>query len=370
MNNTNKDAAPLKLPLGPVMLDVLALKMTQEEALRLSHPAVGGVILFRRNYESRAQLMALTQQIKALRHPPLLIAVDHEGGRVQRFLPEFTALPAMRSLGDLYDKDPVAALKIAEDTGFVLAAELRACGVDLSFTPVLDMEWQRCAVIGNRSFHAEPQVVIALASALQKGLHLGGMGTCGKHFPGHGFVAGDSHKELPVDTRSRAELDAHDLQPFVALIKQGMTAIMPAHVVYPDVDAERPAGFSPVWLKTILREQLHFDGVVFSDDLSMEGAVSQGNVTVRANLALDAGCDMVLVCNQPQVADELLANWSRELAPELAHRLNRMMGAGETATWQARLQEGIWAEKQQCVANFTQMGAENYRQGPAVGEAC
>ncbi|MBY0345751.1 MAG: beta-N-acetylhexosaminidase [Neisseriaceae bacterium] len=368
MNDSNQITGSLALPLGPVMLDVQGLEMTREESLRLSHPAVGGVILFRRNYKNRKQLMALTHQIKALRYPPLLIAVDHEGGRVQRFLPEFTALPPMRSLGTLYDKSPVTALKLAEETGFILATELRACGVDLSFTPVLDLEWQRCAVIGNRSFHAQPEVVIALASALQKGLHLGGMGTCGKHFPGHGFVEGDSHKELPVDTRSRAELDAHDIKPFIALIKQGMTAIMPAHVVYPDVDAERPAGFSPTWLKTILRQQLHFDGIIFSDDLSMEGAVSQGNVTVRANLALDAGCDMVLVCNQPQVADELLSNWTREVAPELAHRLNRMMGVGDVATWQAVLQEDTWAEKQQRVANLTQMDVKNDRLAPAVGE--
>ena len=331
------------LPRGPVMADVAAYTLTDEEKQRLRHPAVGGVILFRRNYQNRAQLQVLCADIKALRSPELVIAVDHEGGRVQRFIDGFTRLPAMRALGEVWCQEGSAAAEsAAEQVGLVLAAELRACGVDLSFTPVLDLDWGRCAVIGNRSFHADAGVVSALALALQRGLNRGGMKSCGKHFPGHGFVAGDSHQELPQDDRSEAELAA-DIAPFRALAAAGMAAVMPAHVVYPALDS-RPAGFSPYWLQQVLRRDLGFEGVIFSDDLTMEGACSAGSIAERSRQALAAGCDIVLVCNRPDLVDELLAAFDRGEAglgdwaqrqPQLARRWQYMAGSGCPADFEA-----------------------------------
>ena len=231
-------------PRGPIMVDVAGLSLTDAERQRLLHPLVGAVILFRRNFQSVAQLRALTADIHALRSPALIIAVDHEGGRVQRFIDGFTRLPSMRALGMLWGQSPELARARAEAVGEVLAAELRACGVDLSFTPVLDLDWSRCAVIGNRAFHRDPEVVAELALALQTGLLRGGMAACGKHFPGHGWVEGDSHHVIPRDERSLEALRADDLRPFARLAQAGLAAVMPAHVVYPAVD-EQAAGFSP-----------------------------------------------------------------------------------------------------------------------------
>ncbi len=356
----------LKLPRGPVMADIAGCTMTAAERARLQHPLVGGVILFRRNFESVEQLMALTAEIRALRSPHLLIAVDHEGGRVQRFLPGFTRLPPMKMLGDAFDADPAAALALARDVGEVLASELAACGVDLSFTPVLDLDWGQCAVIGNRSFHRDPQVVTQLAVALQQGLAAGGMGSCGKHFPGHGFVEGDSHHVIPVDARSLAELREDDLKPFAALAAAGMTSVMPAHVVYPAVDS-LPAGFSRVWLQDILRGELGFDGVIFSDDLTMEGAAGVGNIGARADAAFAAGCDMVLVCNRPDLADELLATLQPPAQPELAARLARMQGQGTPDAWREHCQGDTFAAKRARVAALSI--PPEACQGVAVGEA-
>lgn len=356
----------LNLPRGPVMVDVHGFTLTAQEKARLSHPLVGGVILFRRNFDNVEQLKALTAEIRTLRTPELLIAVDHEGGRVQRFLDGFTRLPPMNVLGEMWQQDQAAAHAAAENVGVVLAGELRACGIDLSFTPVLDLDWGRCAVIGNRSFHRDPHIVSELALALQRGLQQGGMSTCGKHFPGHGFVSGDSHFVMPQDDRTLDQLEADDLLPFARMAAAGMGSVMPAHVVYPAVD-ERPAGFSPVWLQDILRDKLHFDGVIFSDDLGMEGAAGVGGFVARADAALDAGCDMVLVCNQPERADEVLAGLQPPAQPRLADRLQRMAGTGTIAGWQQQVLSADFAARQRAVKALAI--PQNVLQGPAVGEA-
>ena len=289
--------------LGPVMLDVAGTTLDADDVRRIRHPLTGGVILFARNFENRAQLTALTAAIHAER-PGLLIAVDHEGGRVQRFRSDgFTRLPPMKALGELWDRDVLAATRAATDAGFILAAELRACGVDLSFTPVLDLDYGQSGVIGDRAFHRDPRVVAMLAKNLNHGLALAGMANCGKHFPGHGHVEADSHVAIPVDHRSRKEILAEDAAPY-GWLGLGLAAVMPAHVIYPKVDA-LPAGFSPKWLK-ILRKEIGFDGVIFSDDLSMEGASVAGDALAGARAALAAGCDMVLICNSPDKADRIL----------------------------------------------------------------
>lgn len=313
----------LSLKRGPIMADVAAHILSGSDRERLLDPAVGGVILFRRNFKDIGQLKKLISDIKALRTPELIVAVDHEGGRVQRFIDGFTRLPAMSVLGEIWQRDAETAKQYAEQVGWVLATELAACGVDLSFTPVLDLDWGRCAVIGNRSFHADAEAVSELALALQRGLNRGGMKSCGKHFPGHGFVEGDSHHVLPCDERSLDELEKADLQPFYALAAAGMAAVMPAHVVYPQVD-NLPAGFSAKWLKTVLRGQIGFDGVVFSDDLTMEGACVAGGIKERARLSFEAGCDIVLVCNRPDCVDELIAGFVLPENPHLAARWQNM----------------------------------------------
>ncbi|MGN6830508.1 beta-N-acetylhexosaminidase [Paucibacter sp. M5-1] len=298
---------------APVVLDVAGLALDANDRRRLAHPLVGGLILFGRNFESRAQLTSLCAEIKAIR-PDVLIAVDHEGGRVQRFKTDgFTQLAAMRTLGELWMTDALRATDAATATGFVLAAELRACGVDFSFTPVLDLDYGESSVIGERSFHRDPRVVSLLAKSLMQGLLLAGMSSCGKHFPGHGFVKADSHVAIPVDKRSLKAILAEDAKPYEWL-GLSLSAVMPAHVIYPKVDA-RPAGFSPRWLQEILRERLGFGGAIFSDDLGMAGArVIEGRpvgFTEAALAALTAGCDLVLLCNQSIVGqgeaiDELL----------------------------------------------------------------
>ena len=323
--------------LGPVMLDVVGTSLTAEDEARLHHPMVGGVILFRRNYESPAQLAELTAAIHALRTPPLLIAVDHEGGRVQRFREGFTKIPPMRELGKIWDRHPQKARHLAQQAGYVLAAELRGCGVDFSFTPVLDMDYGQSSVIGDRAFHTDPQAIAELAHSLLQGLKQGGMHTVGKHFPGHGYVAADSHLDIPVDEREFVDIEMADIIPFRRMIAYGLTAVMPAHVIYPKVD-NRPAGFSPVWLKTILRGQLGFEGVIFSDDLSMEGATVAGSIVQRAEAALHAGCDMVLVCNKPESADELLRGLHWDMPVTSRARLAHMRGASHP-TGLAKLHE-------------------------------
>ncbi len=313
------------MSLGPIMLDVVGTELTADDIRRLQHPLVGGVILFKRNFINNAQLNALTASIHAVRYPPLLIAVDHEGGRVQRFREGFTKIPPMREFGKIWDKNPKKAKELATEAGWILAAELRAHGVDFSFTPVLDMDYGDSLVIGDRAFHLEPKAINDLAFALMQGLKKGGMSAVGKHFPGHGFVVADSHVSMPVDDREFDQIAQNDMQPFRMLIDDGIQAIMPAHVIYPKVD-DKPAGFSPRWLQKILRERLGFNGVIFSDDLSMEAASAGGDVTSRALAALNAGCDMVLLCNQPVMQDELLANLQWTISAQSIARLARMHG--------------------------------------------
>lgn len=312
---------PQFLPLGVVIADIDGLSLNAADRRRVLHPQLGGIILFARHFESVAQLCALTAEIRQLRGEEFIIAVDHEGGRVQRFRDGFTVLPAMRKLGQLWDDDEEGALVAARHCGFVLASELRACGVNLSFTPVLDLDYGESGVIGDRAFHRDATVVTALAAALQRGLFEGGLASCGKHFPGHGYIRADSHHEIPVDEREFATIEAHDMAPYRQLIAAGLASVMPAHVIYPAVD-NKPAGFSEKWVRDILRGRLHFQGLVFSDDLSMEGASVAGGYTERAEAALTAGCDMVLVCNVPQTADEVLDQLaSRNARPVPDHRL-------------------------------------------------
>ncbi len=314
-----------RLPLGPLMLDVAGTTLTADDRRRLLHPLVGGVILFARNYENPTQIAALTRDIHALRAPPLLIAVDHEGGRVQRFRSGFTALPPMRAIGALWDTKPQMAKHLARDAGYVLAAELRAVGVDFSFAPVLDLDYGASGVIGDRAFHRHPEAVAELAHALMLGMAEAGMNAVGKHFPGHGFVAADSHTDLPVDARDLADLEFADIMPFRRLIDLGLAGIMPAHVMYPQVD-ELPPGFSRRWLHELLRVRYGFEGAIFSDDLAMAGASVVGDIVARARMALAAGCDMVLLCNRPDLADTLLARLTWQPHAVSLIRLTRMHG--------------------------------------------
>lgn len=313
------------------MLDISGPDLTAPDRERLRHPLAGGVILFSRNYASPEQLQRLTAEIHALRTPPLIIAVDHEGGRVQRFREGFTAIPAMRELGRAWDASPQHAKLLAHAVGFVLAAELRAHGVDLSFAPVLDVDHGNSSVIGDRAFHSDTQIVAELARVLMQAFREAGMAAVGKHFPGHGHVRADSHLEVPVDDRPYAEIERCDMMPFRRLIAAGLGGIMPAHVIYPHVERQ-PAGFSRIWLTEILRGQLGFQGVIFSDDLSMEGASVAGGVTDRAKAALHAGCDMVLVCNNPSFADELLGSLDYTMPAVNLARLARMHGGPQAET--------------------------------------
>jgi beta-N-acetylhexosaminidase len=314
------------LSLGPVMLDLAGPALSAEERELLLHPLAGGVVLFSRNYEDPLQLSALTETIHGLRSPPLLIAVDHEGGRVQRFRGEFTALPPCGCLGRLHDSDPAAAERAAEQAGWLMASELLAVGVDFSFAPVLDVDHGVSAVIGDRSFHRDPETVARLARRYLRGMKRAGMEGVGKHFPGHGGVAADSHLALPVDGRGLEEMAMADLVPFDRLIRSGLAAVMTAHVAFPAVD-QRPAGFSEVWLRRVLRERLRFSGAVFSDDISMAGAEAMGDYATRAAAALEAGCDMVLVCNNPMAAAVVLERLESGPNPAAQVRLVRMHAA-------------------------------------------
>lgn len=323
------------LPPGPVMVDVEGATLTDYERARLCNPLVGGVILFARNFENRAQLSELCRAIHQARDEPLLIAVDHEGGRVQRFRSDgFTSIPAMSVFGKLWAEDSLAAMRLASETGYVLGAELRACGVDLSFAPVLDLDYGVSQVIGNRAFHRDPRVVALLARALIQGLMLAGMSACGKHFPGHGAVEADSHHEIPVDGRSFDEIMKEDAAPYGWLGDMVLPSVMPAHVIYREVDPN-PAGFSPFWIQKVLRQDLGYDGVVFSDDLTMEGATVAGDILARAEAALTAGCDMVLVCNRPDLADELLSRLRHEHDQDAVQRIRRLMPSVPAPDWDA-----------------------------------
>ena len=317
----------IKLPLGPVVLDPTGLTLTDDDRKRLRHPAAGGVILFAHNYESPEQLMALTDELSRLREPELPIGVDHEGGRVQRFKGGFTEIPPMRQLGVLWDRDREAARQAARAVGTVIAAELGAHGLDYSYTPVLDLDYGTSAVIGHRAFHYDPHAVGALAAQLIEGLAGGGMAAVGKHFPGHGFAAADSHVAVPRDERPAKDLFRKDVVPYEAAIKAGLAAVMPAHVIYAQADAE-PAGYSRYWLQEVLRGKLGFDGLIFSDDLSMEGASTAGGVPERARAALAAGCDQVLLCQKPAEQEVLLESLASTsvAVPQRVEKMRRRGG--------------------------------------------
>ncbi len=344
------------MALGPVMLDIAGTQLTDEDIRRLMHPLVGGVILFSRNFSNHRQLRELTQQIHELRNPRLLIAVDHEGGRVQRFRTDFTRLPAMRELGRLWDRHAMRARHLATQVGFVLAAELNACGVDFSFTPVLDVDHGQSGVIGDRAFHQDPGAVAELAHHLMMGLRKGGMPAVGKHFPGHGSIQADSHLEKSIDQRCYADIEMCDLIPFVRMIHYGLSGIMPAHVIFSQIDPS-PAGFSKFWLQQILRTELQFTGCIFSDDLSMRGAGDfLPSLLARVQAALTAGCDMVLVCNDPIGVDEILANLSWKMSATSLSRLVRLHGRNQ---WESltRLHEN--GEYVQAVREIGVIGCEN-----------
>ena len=337
------------MSLGPVMLDVVGTELTADDIRRLQHPLVGGVILFARNFEHGAQLKALTASIHKVRQPPLLIAVDHEGGRVQRFREGFTKIPPMREFGKIWDKDRKKAMALAVEAGWILAAELRAHGVDFSFTPILDMDYGDSLVIGDRAFHLDPRAINELAFSLMQGLKKGGMAAVGKHFPGHGYVVADSHVSIPVDEREFDQIAQNDMQPFIHMIDEGLLAIMPAHVIYPKVD-DKPAGFSTKWLQKVLRERLGFNGAIFSDDLSMEGATVGGDVTTRSLAALHAGCDMILLCNRPDLADELLENLVWKMSAQSIIRLTRMHGGHHPQSITQLRESGVFADAVKRVA--------------------
>ena len=334
----------MKTNPGPVMLDVVGKTLTDDDQRRLAHPMTGGVILFARHYENRAQLVALTDAIRAVRDD-LLIAVDHEGGRVQRFRTDgFTVLPAMGKLGALWDSDVLHATKITTAVGYILAAELRACGVDMSFTPVLDLNYGQSQVIGDRAFHRDPRVVAMLAKSLNHGLALAGMANCGKHFPGHGFALADSHVAMPVDDRPLEAILRDDVAPYEWL-GLSLASVIPAHVIYPQVDA-KPAGFSRVWLQDVLRHKLRFPGAIFSDDLSMEAARQGGTLTEAATAALQAGCDMVLICNQPEEAEKVLDALRFTPSQESQARLKRMRPRGKALKWSKLVAEPEYLQAQ------------------------
>lgn len=315
------------MSLGPVMLDIDGVALTPADRELLREPAVGGVILFTRNYESPAQIADLVAEIRTLRSPPLLVAVDHEGGRVQRFRAGFSAIPAMRHLGHEYDGDPDAAVDLARRAGWLIASELRAAAIDLCFAPCIDLDWGISEVIGDRAFHKKPDAVGDLALAFVQGLRSAGMAAVAKHFPGHGAVVADSHLQLPVDRREYGDI-LDDMQPYERLINSGrLPGVMLAHVVYRDLD-DMPAGFSAYWIERELRARLGFDGAVFCDDLSMKATDAYGSMRRRARRALEAGCDMVLICNDRRGAEQAVLALNDYSNPLSLVRLARLHGTG------------------------------------------
>jgi len=316
----------VRLPPGPAVIDVVGTALTDDDRKRLSHPAAGGVILFSRNFQSCEQLSALTDEIERLREPALPICVDHEGGRVQRFREGFSAIPPMRELGRLWDRDRPAGRQAARAIAYVVGAELAAHGVDFSFAPVLDLDYGSSSVIGDRALHFDPTAVGALGASLVQGFADAGMAAVAKHFPGHGFAEADSHVAVPRDERTVKEIFKKDLLPFKSVIDAGLAAVMPAHVIYTQADAE-PAGYSKYWLQEVLRGKLGFGGLIFSDDLSMEGAGTAGGIPERARAALAAGCDMVLLCNDPAGQETLLESLG-DAALASPERLERMRRKG------------------------------------------
>jgi beta-N-acetylhexosaminidase len=336
------------MSLGPLMVGIAGHSLSAEERELLRHPQVGGVILFTRNYTDPDQLGVLVETLHGLKESPLLVAVDQEGGRVQRFRDGFVRLPPLRRLGRLHDKDAKQAKYYAQLIGWLMAAELRALGVDVSFAPVLDLDSGNSAVIGDRALHTDPEVVAELAHAMMVGMDMAGMMAVGKHFPGHGTAAADSHHVVVTDTRSYEDIAAADLVPFERMIHYGLAAIMAAHVVYPRVDT-RPAGFSRFWMQEVLRRRLGFQGAIFSDDLGMAGAATVGDIRQRAEAALEAGCDMLLLCNEPEAVAPLLDHLKGYRNPAAQLRLARLHGRGRVDRIHMRL-EPVWQEALRAVA--------------------
>ncbi|OAI46742.1 hypothetical protein AYO45_06185 [Gammaproteobacteria bacterium SCGC AG-212-F23] len=328
---------------GPVILDLPGIEVSPEDKEILQHPLVGGVILFARNYESPTQIEFLCKKIRESRQAPLLIAVDQEGGRVQRFREGMTVLPAMGAIGSLFEKNPAMALEHAETCGWLMAAEILALGIDLSFAPVLDLNKQKNKVVADRSFHRNADIVIQLARKFIAGMREVGMAATGKHFPGHGDVVDDSHERLPIDQRDFVDIVKEDLKPFSLLIQEGINAIMPAHILFPKVDAEKPVGFSHYWLQDVLRKQLGFLGTIFSDDLNMIGAGSDDNYHQRAAAAIDAGCDFALICNNRKAALQILDRYqgSVKVGDQKFKSLQGKFSHNYTALKQSR----VWREK-------------------------
>ena len=316
----------VRLPLGPVVFDPVGIALTDDDRRRFTHPAAGGAVLFARNYESPEQLIALTGEIERLREPALPVCVDHEGGRVQRFKAGFTPIPPMRELGRLWDRERDAGRATARAVAYIIAAELAAHGVDFSFAPVLDLDYGGSSIIGDRALHFDPNAVGALAAAIVQGFTDAGMASVGKHFPGHGFATADSHVAVPRDERPLSDIMKKDALPYRKAIEAGLAAVMPAHVIYAQADAE-PAGYSKYWLQEVLRGKLGFTGAIFSDDLSMEGASTVGGIPERARAALAAGCDLLLLCNDPDGQDRLLKSLG-DLAVFQPDRLERMRHKG------------------------------------------
>src|SRR5688500_8318476 len=316
----------VRLPPGPVVADVVGLALTDEDRERLRHPATGAVILFSRNYENPEQLKLLVEEIEKLREPALPVCVDHEGGRVQRFREGFSSIPPMRELGRLWYRDRDLAKETARAAAYIVGAELGAHGVDFSFAPVLDLDYGASSVIGDRALHFDPNAVGALAAAIVQGFADAGMAAVGKHFPGHGFALADTHHDVARDDRPLSEILRKDVAPYRAAIQAGLAAVMPAHVIYPLCDAE-PAGYSKYWLHEVLRGKLGFDGLIFSDDLSMAGASAVGGAPERARAALEAGCDMVLLCNNPEGQKQLLESLG-DVQLRNPERLDRMRRKG------------------------------------------
>jgi beta-N-acetylhexosaminidase len=360
MLGSRKKLARRETIIGPLMIGLKGKVLNSEERELLVHPLVGGVILFTRNYESPEQIESLISSIHALKEPRLLVAVDHEGGRVQRFRDGFTPLPPVRILGKIYDRDPKYACRLAAITGWLMAVELQAVGVDFSFAPVLDLDQGVSAVIGDRAFHSEPDAVIALASAYIRGMAQARMVAVGKHFPGHGSVAVDSHVALPVDERPWQQIQFKDLLPFERMIVLGLPGIMPAHVLYSSMDS-LPAGFSRFWLKDVLRGQLGFQGAVISDDLSMAGAAVAGEISERARAALEAGCDMALVCNDPHSYAPLLDDLEIYSNSSASARLFRLYGRHPLRRTQLH-QHLAWQRSVQAVTAYARSWQEDYRE--------
>lgn len=335
------------------MLDLRGMELAADELDLLLHPLVGGVILFSRNYREPDQVQELCRQIHALRKPPLLIGIDHEGGRVQRFHDSFTPLPAFHCYGEVYEEDAGRGVHMVEQAGWLMASELLAVGVDFSFAPVLDLDKGISHVIGDRAFHRNPDTVTILAKGFIKGMKLAGMAAVGKHFPGHGGVKEDSHVDIPVDRRRFDDIYMSDLIPFERLIQAGLPAIMPAHVIYPEVD-NAPAGFSRIWLQQILRQRLGFQGVIFSDDISMAGAGLAGDYTDRTRAAMDAGCDMVLICNNQDAAVKVIDRIEFKAHPVSQARLMRMHGRGPGTDFSKLKQDQKWQTVSKLISSLDQ----------------